>query len=388
MAILQQKTIESYLERIDLKAEGTIKNIRAALTRLDNFIQEKQGLTLDSYMQELNKMQQNQQYETLFDTLQKFVNSLDKGGMTPAAARNYIYSIKGFVRYCGIRITKEDIKDSITFRRNEEQEREPITKQQLQDIINKAKPNRKAYYLVLTSSGMRPQESVQLRKRDFDLSKKRIMIRIPGKYTKTKKTRITFVSKEAEEHLKPILNRINDDDLVFGTHTNPIRAKMNEEETFNRIRDKLGFTERYDSGVHKITLGGCLRSWFITKTNRIDYGLGHALAGHAQYMKRYDRLEIDDKLELYLKAEPSLSVFQDIQDKDTEVKAIYEAFETFKAQTESVIQDYKERVNLQDTALTNISKTLLKAIKENETPDLSKVAKVIIDLNDEIEKKD
>lgn len=320
MALLQQKTIESYLERIDLKAEGTIKNIRAALTRLDNFSQEKQGLTLDSYMQELNKMQQSQQFETLFDMLQKFVNSLDKGGMTPAAARNYIYSIKGFVRYCGIRITKEDIKDSITFRRNEEQEREPITKQQLQDIINKAKPNRKAYYLVLTSSGMRPQESVQLRKRDFDLTKKRIMIRIPGKYTKTKKTRITFVSKEAEEHLKPILNRINDDDLVFGTHTNPIRAKMNEEETFNRIRDKLGFTERYDSGVHKITLGGCLRSWFITKTNRIDYGLGHALAGHAQYMKRYDRLEVDEKLELYLKAEPSLSVFLENPTTTTEMQ--------------------------------------------------------------------
>ena len=62
-----------------------------------------------------------------------------------------------------------------------------------------------------------------------------------------------------------------------------------------------------------------MRSWFVTKCNRIDYGFGHALAGHDQYMKRYDRLTLEDKVELYLKAEEILQVF-DYTDENKEKK--------------------------------------------------------------------
>lgn len=309
MSYLAPKTVETYLEKIKLKAPGTVKNIKASLTKLDNFIQEKQGMTLDTYTQKLRTIQYEQQLEKLFDDLQVFVNRLVEQNLSRAGARNHIYNIKGFVRYCGIRIHKEDIRDHLIFGRIAQQEREGITKEQLKKIVDNARQERKALYLTMSSSGLRPQEVVQLRKRDFDTNKPRIMIRIPAKYTKTKKSRITFLSKEAENYVLPILNKIGMDDLVFGTNQYPLQAKINEEQVFNTLREKLGFTERYDTGTHKITLGGSLRSWFITKANRIDYGFGHALAGHDQYMKRYDRLSEDDKLELYLKAEPLLSIF-------------------------------------------------------------------------------
>ncbi|TBR09359.1 MAG: site-specific integrase [Candidatus Nitrosotenuis sp.] len=153
-----------------------------------------------------------------------FVNDLDKKGITPAVSRNYIYSIKGYLRYAGIKIHREDLKENITFRRAEKQDRDGITIQQLKQIISIAKPQRKAYYLALSSSGMRPQESVQLRKRDFDTTKERIMIRIPAKYTKTKKSRITFISKEASEYIMPILNRIKDDDTK--SRMNALRIRI------------------------------------------------------------------------------------------------------------------------------------------------------------------
>src|SRR3990167_1246243 len=293
-----------------------------SLEKLDDFTKEKEGITLDSFVHNL-KESSHDQTERLFEHLQLFINNLDDNKITPQVARNHIYNIKGFVWYCGIKIHKEDIKHNLVFRKAEQQEREGITKEQLRKIIDGIRASRKAFYLALSSSGMRPQESIQLRKRDFDTTKTRIMIRIPAKYTKTKKSRITFISKEASDYVLPILNKIGPDDLVFGTNSDPLQAKANEEGVFNRIRDKLEFIEKYDSGTHKITLGGSLRSWFITKANRIDYGFGHALAGHDQYMKRYDRLSESEKLDLYIKTEPTLSVYTIPPDvKDQEIKEL------------------------------------------------------------------
>lgn len=346
MSFLAPKTVETYLEKIKLKAPGTVKNIKSSLTKLDDFIQEKEGKTLDTYTQNLRNLQHDQQLEKLFDDLQIFINRLVGQGISRASARNHIYNIKGFIRYSGIKIHKEDIKDSLTFGRITQQEREGITKEQLQKIIENAKPNRRAFYLALSSSGMRPQESVQLRKRDLDTTKSRIMIRIPAKYTKTKKSRITFLSKEAESYVLPILKRIGPDDLVFGTNQNPQRAKLNEEQSFNILRERLGFVERYDSKTHKITLGGSLRSWFITKANRVDYGFGHALAGHDQYMKRYDRLSEDEKLQLYIKTEPTLSVYETPQDtsKDEEMKELKADFANLKEKRDAEIAEIKKEV--------------------------------------------
>ena len=50
------------------------------------------------------------------------------------------------------------------------------------------------------------------------------------------------------------------------------------------------------------------RSWFVTKCNRIDFGFGHALAGHETYMKRYDRISIKEKVDFYIRAEKTLQV--------------------------------------------------------------------------------
>jgi integrase len=338
MQPLVVKTVQTYLDKISLKAPGTILNVEAALTKFDNFTLEKKGKTLNEFMAELKEIKdQETQFEVLFEHLQNFVNFLDKDGFVSQGARNYIYSIKGFVRYCGIKIHKEDLKDNITYRRIEKQDREPITREQLKQIVMEADPRRKAFYLSNSSSGMRPQESLQLRKRDFDLSLERIRIRIPAKYTKTKKSRDTYISKEAAEYVKPILSSIGPDGLVFGTSENPKRAILTEEQYFNAIRKKLHLTDKYDSGVHKITLGGSLRSWFITKANRIDYGFGHALAGHEQYMKNYDRLSLAEKFQLYIRAEPTLLVFEEEPKTNQELaQKVKELEEKLREQNEMI----------------------------------------------------
>jgi hypothetical protein len=135
----------------------------------------------------------------------------------------------------------------------------------------------------------------------------RLKISVRAKYTKTKQERITFISKEAEAYVRHILDRMSPDKLVFGTNEEPFQAMQNEETYFLRLRQKAGFDEKYDSGVSKVTIHA-LRSYFITKCEKIHEGFGHALAGHDRYMKEYERFSDQELLGFYLKAEPELTI--------------------------------------------------------------------------------
>ena len=321
------RNIENYLDRIRLKAPGTVRNIENYLNRFDTYLQETYNKTNGQVLDEILAMEKDQE-RTLFDILQDFVNDLSgrtnhlhNNTIRSGYVRHVIYGIKGYLRFYGFKITSDDLKDSITLPKVVEEEREPLRREQLQLILNNQTGLRRVLYLFMSSSGMRPSEALQIRKRDLELEKyPRIMIRIPAKITKTKKPRITFISKECEKELLPFLKKMKDDDFLFNPDKKTMeQVRLNESQIFGRLREKVGLIEKYESCIFRISLGGSLRSWFVTKCNRIDYGFGHALAGHDQYMKRYDRLTLEDKVELYLKAEEILQVF-DYTDENKEKK--------------------------------------------------------------------
>lgn len=311
------RNIENYLDKIRLKSPGTVKNIRNYLNRFDSYLQETYKKSNQQVLDEILSMKNNKE-RAIFDILQDFVNSLsgkknfmDSNNISSGYVRHCIYAIKGYLRFYGFTITSDDLKDSITLPKVIEEEREPLQRQQLQLILNNQTGLRRVLYLFMSSSGMRPSEALQIRKRDLELEKyERIMIRIPARITKTKKPRITFISKECEKELLPFLKRMKDDDFIFNPKNKTVeQIRLSELQIFGRLRAKIGLLDQYESGVYKVSLGDSLRSWFVTKCNRVDYGFGHALAGHDQYMKRYDRLTLDEKMELYLKSEELLQAF-------------------------------------------------------------------------------
>jgi len=322
------RNIPNYLDRIRLKSKGTVKNTSAYLGRFERYLRETYHESNETVLDEVLSMPQEKRERVLFDILQDFVNHLSskKNHLTTKTVgsgyvRHVVYAIKGYLRFYGFKITSDDLKDNITLPRVIEEEREPLTREQLQLILNNQTGLRRVLYLVMSSSGMRPSEVLQIRKRDLELDKyERIMVKLPAKITKTKKPRITFISKEAEKELLPFLNKINDDSFIFNSSKKTMeQIRLSELQIFGRLRNKIGLTAKYESGIFRVSLGGSLRSWFVTKCNRIDYGFGHALAGHDQYMKRYDRLTIEDKIELYLKAEKLLQAFE-YSDEDNEKK--------------------------------------------------------------------
>jgi len=318
-------TRESYFEHIRSKSRSHKVNTRISLDWFEKFcIGQFNGKTEkiileDSLKQKYDNPQRH--LKNLFSLLQDFINYLEVEGQDPATIRINFNLVKNYLNWYGFEIYSEAVKSRLNFPRKIEEESYPLVLDDIKKILNEASPLRRVLYLFLSSTGMRIQEALKLRKRDLDFSFDRIMVKIAGKYTKTKKPRKTFVTKETENYLLPILKRKNDDGLIFATNEDSLKSKHTEEDYFTRLRTRIGFGElRYDNGIHKITLHS-FRSWFITKCNRIDSDFGNALAGHQKYMKKYDRLTDIEKCDLFIKAEKTLSIFDRIneeQQKKTE----------------------------------------------------------------------
>jgi len=309
MSILDKaRTKETYFERISVKSRNTKNAVRTAINSFENFCQKRYHNNSDYVFEELSKLKGDGKENQIFEALQDFINYLNEQNHTAWTVRLTLLRLKPYLAYRTMtKIHSEDFKAELNFPKNVKERHESLSLEIIKKILDYASPERKALYLTLLSSALRIGEAVQLRKRDFEVFGQRLKISVRAKYTKTKQERITFISKEAEACVRPILDRMSPDKLVFGTNEESFQAMQNEETYFHRLRQKAGFDEKYDSGVNKVTIHA-LRSYFITKCEKIHEGLGHALAGHDRYMKEYERFSDQELLEFYLKAEPELII--------------------------------------------------------------------------------
>jgi integrase len=310
MTFLEQiRTTESYFQdKIKFKTRSTKSNTEKAILQFDKFCDYTYKKTKDQVFDELRRLDDKKKERQAYEVLQKYINFMDEA-IRPNTLRMYFSFFKKYFAYMAdIKIHSEDIKSNIEFKPIIDEEPYPLTADQIKEILKHASFERQALYLTLASSGMRGQEACKIRKRDFVFDYPRLMVKLSGTYTKNKKPRSVFIGIEAQDYVKKLLGKLKDDDLVFGTNTDSIKAMGNEQDAFKRIRDLCGFNERYDSGTHKITIHS-FRSFFITKGERVHEGFAHALAGHNRYMKRYERYTDQELLEAYLKIEPSLAVY-------------------------------------------------------------------------------
>ena len=189
------RNIENYLDRIQLKSKGTIKNTESYLRWFDNYLKVTYNKPNEVVLDEILSMEKNQD-TVLFDILQNFVNHLsgktnylNTNTISAVYVRQIVYAIKDYLRFYGFKITSDDLKDALTLPRIVEEERKPLTRDQLHLILNNQTGLRRVLYLVMSSSGMRFSEVFQIRKRDLELEKyERIMVKISAKITKTQKT--------------------------------------------------------------------------------------------------------------------------------------------------------------------------------------------------------
>jgi len=307
--LIKPKTKKSFLDRISVLKYSTRENYQAALHRFEQFCNVKYAnRTADDITQELKSISSEERDEVYYDILQDFVNWLVGFGLAHATINMYFQIVTYYFSHHGIRAHSIDLRQNVKRPKKIREKLHPLTKEEILRIFEYAPEKRKMLYLTLVGSGMRIQECVALRKKDFDLDyPKRIKIEIPAQFTKAQTAHTTFVSKEASKYLRSHLESLQVNDLVFATNSNPFHAKMTEIEAFARYRDRAGLIGKYEStNRHYVTLHS-FRSYFFTRARRVhDTDIAHAMVGHIVYLDMYDRKDDLEKLGLYLKVEPQL----------------------------------------------------------------------------------
>jgi integrase len=309
--LLVKKDKKTYWESIATHAPSSIAAYKSVVSRLEEFCRERyDGRTGNDIIKELRSIPAEQRDDAFYGVLQGYVNWLMRRKLSHKTVNNHFKVIKHYFSYYGLRADPIGLRQNINRPKEIKEKLHPLTVEEIHKIFAHTIEKRRMLYLVLIGSGMRIRECVALRKRDFDLDyPKRIKIDIPAQFTKTKTAHATFVSKEASIFLLPHLKRLATEDLVFSTNPEPYHASMTEIEAFTRYRDAAGLTAKYESANrHHITLHS-FRSYFFTRARRVhDTDIAHAMVGHTPYLDMYDRKDDLEKLQLYVRVEPSLRI--------------------------------------------------------------------------------
>ena len=260
-------------------------------------------LSLDNFIQFLNEdhseiMLKKNQFETGFKK---------KSGKT---IKTYFSFVKAYLRIChDVRITIDDVKDYITFPKPRKEPRRAIEIDVLKKIFRGSSPSRRALYSVLVSSGMRIGEALSLTPNDFHLDENPVRITIDADYTKTREGRETYISSEAVDKVKPIIETKKENEKVFAVTDENHRAVIYECKVFFDLRNKLGLLEKYKNSNRFIVSLHSFRAYFHTKASQkhgSDYA--NALDGHGAYLKQYYRETPEERAKKYKELESSLFI--------------------------------------------------------------------------------
>jgi len=319
----RQKTTEEYYKKIATEPKRTIENKKLTIKNFNKFAGEKFNNNTEQLCQELllvKKTKGDEEFiDSLYNILQEWINWNLSNGLGPSTLRARFSFLRNFLYYFGIKTDQQDIKQLLKFPKKNKEERYPLKKEELRDLVlaQSRYPKRQALYLACSSSGMRVGEAVSIRKKDLDFSQDRVMVRISPEYTKTRQGRTTFLSKECEDKVMAYLEPLGSEDLVFSNSTKDSRITI-EITAIQRALKRLGFTKKYSSNNFLKITSHSFRAYFFTHAAR-KHGenYAHRLVGHGGYLIQYDRMTEEEKLDMYKKLEPELVVFDQTLNKLT-----------------------------------------------------------------------
>jgi len=292
--------------------------------------------------------QTKQEKFDVYAVLRDYVIFLDKHNYKPKTIATRLATIKGYLRYLGLKIYTEDCKQIIRIPKNVREPEVPLTKELILRLLRNVPPRLQTVILVLASSGMRIGELVQLRLSDIDFTTTPTTIRLPGKITKTRQTRETFITEEATNALKDYLSRYLqwdgnknnsrlDDLKMFGRDymgTRKKKAPLKQPEymaaevlLMKQLKyyiDKVPDLSKINPNGIKVIHFHALRKFFRTTVGNVSgRDFAEALIGHQFYMDTYYQLSSEKKKEMYLEAEPHLTI-SDFESVEKNIKKLSE----------------------------------------------------------------
>ncbi|MDE1728728.1 MAG: tyrosine-type recombinase/integrase [Thaumarchaeota archaeon] len=333
--INKDTTLQDYLDSIYVISHSysTIGTYRLSIVNKNkvgfrDFIEQKYGIDEIKLVEKIKKDELDP-----YVILKEFVIFLDKNGYTSKSIQTRMASVKGYLRHLGIKIYSEDFKFSVRLPKTIRQREEPITRAIIVRILKHLPPKLQTVVVILSASGMRIGELVQLKLSDIDFSTIPTMIKIRAETTKTKQSRDTFLTEEATSMLKDYLKRYFGwvegernghlkDKNIFG-RTSKVKSKIKNTgkqpthllESATLMKSLANYLEKVPELNQKNPNGRkqihfhALRKFFRTTVGNVcGRDFAEAIIGHGFYMDTYYTLSTEDRCKLYQKAEPYLTI--------------------------------------------------------------------------------
>jgi integrase len=336
--LVEKKNQKSFEEKVIKLSIRTRQNIEASKNSFDRFCQSYyDGRTIDDIFRELGTLKGKEQTEAIRDTLQNWIDWQYQNGSLTSSVKQYVSKIARVFSHNNLKIHLTDFDEPLEYMPTVKEELHELTLDEIQKIFAVALPRRTGFYLALISTGARPGELLQVRKKDIDTSQKRIKIRIEAENVKTRSGRSVWLTREASRLLMVRLKDLKDNDLVWATNENPAYAEKTEATMFNKYTSEAGFNQKYRSnGFRMITLYS-FRSFFFGRASDVHReGYAHRMTGHGGYLPQYDRMSDEKRLDWFLKLEPELTINDEerqeilIKEQDNKIAELEQRNETIK----------------------------------------------------------
>ena len=313
----EQKSINMSQFLRQYESQSTRKNYRTGLKKFFKVIYPESDEDLDILSEKYLSEERDHR-----DDILRFKESLE--GYAPMTINTRLNAVRCFLDENGIEFPKRffknlngKVKEAISA------EKVPSNKE-LKRIIEYLPVQGKALSLVLSSSGMRVGEALQIKLSDIELSRDLVKIRIRAEYTKTGKRRITFIIPEAKESVKEWLSYR---DQYVERALNRTRKELRKEKADNLFpfspdnfmlmwHNALGKAKLLvrDKRTNRISLRPHnLRKFFRLRVGRHGVDEAEALMGHQKGLNKiYANFDdAEERLEeIYKKAIPDLSVYK------------------------------------------------------------------------------
>ena len=359
---LKYKTIEdgetSYLDNLYLisHSKNSHKTYKTTIKLFRLFLIEKFSC---NEIQLVEKIHNN--HIDVYDVLQLFVVHMDKQGIKGNTIRIRFSSIKGYLIHLGVKISTDEVKHTIKIPRVTRLREIPITKEMIVRLLRNAKPKLQVAILVAISTGLRLGELVNLRIMDVDFTTIPTTVYVRGNTTKTRQSRLTFLTAETTNALKDYLvryhkwNESEKDPLLLEKHIFQAKIKPKKPEQFSALgtQNTLGsellvliksipeLAIKNENGRQAIHFHA-FRKYFRTIVgNASGRDFAENLIGHSFYMDTYYQLSDEKKREMYLEVEPLLTI-SDFSLIDANFKDIHEKYTNLEKKFTELL-DYLEQ---------------------------------------------
>jgi len=358
------KSLDDYLGSIFIlsHSHSTVSTYRLAITNKNKtgfreFLSQK--YSIDEF--ELVEKVKDKSFD-VYKILNEFVVFLDSHGYKPKSIMTRMASVKGYLRNLGLRFNSEDYKQMVRIPKIIRQREEPITKELISKLQRNFPPKLQTVILVLSSSGIRLGELVQLELDDVDFTTHPTTLRLRAETTKTRTERETFLTTEATNSLKEYLKRSFEWDenkenshlkniKIFGRTSKIVNLKRKqnpkqpphlhaESLLHNSLRYFLqkspGLDTRNKNG-RKVVHFHAFRKYFRTTVGNVcGRDFAEELMGHGFYMDTYYQLSIEKRRELYLQAEPHLTI-SDFKAVEKDMKVLSTKYQNLEGKVDDLM---------------------------------------------------